>query len=97
MILIQVLILGQEVSALVWRDSLMGDFHATIAKASRSLQSNENKEFVRMQNGAVRWTAMVFTFHYKKEIKVFYFVWNFCLFVFDTWSLHSSDYLKVSM
>lgn len=50
-----------------------------------------------MQNGAVRWTAMVFTIHYKKEIKVFYFVWNFCLFVFDTWSLHSSDYLKVSM
>lgn len=67
MILIQVLILEQEVSALVWRDLLMGDFHATITKASRSLQSNENKEFVRMHCKMDSY-AMIFKIHYKKEI-----------------------------
>lgn len=44
----------------------MGYFHATLTKASRSLQNNENKEIVRMQR-----TGTIFTIHYKKEKKSF--------------------------
>ena len=75
----------------------MGYFHATLTKASRSLQNNENKEFVRLQNRALRWTGMIFYNSLQEGKKEFYFALNFCLFVFDTWSLHSSDCLKVSM